>query len=237
MTRRYAWFLGALLSIPVGAQAQATEPPGEGGEVPTPPVAGTEAPARADGEGSGPEATSEDLEDVRIPDPTGELSTPDGYGGRASRRTRRREGRVSVLSFGDGPLTLHVRTSEARELRPVCTAPCTAQLLEGTYFFGVGPRGHGPRQADGQPIHLTGPDQVILMHYDNRSGLRSVGWAFFTAAAMSLALSALPLLSNPSNVFPILLIGLPLAAGFSIPFFSMAFLMDAARVEVTTLPR
>lgn len=145
---------------------------------------------------------------------------------------------LHVLTFGAGDrqLRLHLRASGTQAVEEVCTTPCRRRLERGWYYASVAPVGGGPRSTGGEAFELRDPHTVAQIYYDNRSGLRSVGWAFFTAAAMSLALSAIPAVQPTPSFFPLLLIGLPLAAAFSVPFLVLAPMMDSARVEIGRLP-
>ena len=203
MSTRYRWASGALLVVTLLAPL------------------GASAQGASDTIFVDPESYRE----AEVPEAPGSAATPEGYGA-----PRPAASRLTVLGFGTPRLRLFLSATPSAPLHEFCTAPCVSELMPGTYRFGVAPQRGGPRMADDQPMRI-GRDSVAILHYDNRGGLRSVGWAFFSAAATTLALSTL------GGVFGVLLVGVPLAAAFMIPFFAMAFLMDSARVEIATLPR
>jgi len=139
---------------------------------------------------------------------------------------------VHVLPFGSEGLTLHLRaTNQAPLMRDHCTAPCRLDLEPGRYELSVQPRGGGPRRADDQPVWISGDDVAIQASYDHRSGLRVLGWVFFSTGVSAFGLSLI------GGIFTGLIIGLPIAAAFLIPFVPLAFLEDSARVQVVPLNR
>lgn len=136
---------------------------------------------------------------------------------------------VDVLSWGEDELTLHARPRGSDEsYTALCAAPCRLRLEPGAYEIAISPSGGGPRAADEQWAHVYPEPTAIQIHYDHRSGLRVLGWVFFSLGITAQALSAI-------GVWTALYIGLPLFSAFLIPFFVLAFLEDSAHVQVTPL--
>lgn len=170
-----------------------------------------------------------------LTDPTGPLSTPEGYGDLtlpqlSPRTTPTGRVRVDVLGWGPRRLTLHaqpagpdVGTTER------CTAPCRLNLEPGRYLLSVQPHGAGPRRADDQPVWISGGHLAVQMSYDHRVGLRSLGWTFLMMGLSAFAVSWV------GGLFGALIIGLPIAAAFMIPAAPLIFLEDSARVQTDVI--
>jgi len=201
------------------ARAQATPGPA-GATVPDPAVTSVEEGPSVRDALAQPSAAPAPVEGYGTP-PT--LPVASGGDGRTE---------LHVLDFDERRLTLHVAEGDGRDGDAFhCTAPCRLSLLPGRYRLSVQPEGGGPRVADDQPVWIGEGTQIAQLTYDHRSGLRVLGWVFFTVAAASLALSAI------GGVFSALVIGAPIATAFLVPFFALSFLTDSARVQVSPLPQ
>lgn len=182
-----------------------------------------------------PEASQDEPEELEAP--TTEPYQPPGYRLRSAPQERAARTLVHVLSWGEDELTLHGRPRGSREpYARLCTAPCSLRVDPGVYELAISPSGGGPRGADGPPITFGRERTAVQMHYDHRSGLRVLGWTFFSLGATALGLSIglgvwiggwAPLIAAIS--------GGPITAVMWIPWLVLAFLEDSARVQVDAL--
>lgn len=155
----------------------------------------------------------------------GGLDTPQGY-----QAAPPRESEVAVVAWGETELRLHLRSLDGGSAPAPCTAPCALTLTPGRYVMEVQPRGGGPFTADESPQYFGVGPHVMQLSYDRRSGLRALGWVFFSMAATALSLTF------PFGPIIGAIIGAPIAAALLIPWLPLALLRDSVHAQLTPVP-